>query len=262
MLENWNNAIITDIILAVYVFPETGATLPANRPSHGFVINDSKAEKIITFSDGTVLKAGPNEVHYLPKGSNYRVNSIIPDGCWAINFNLLEDIIEKPFCINFRNHESILKNFKEAAAAWKEKTDISNSVIRKNIHEIIIKIKKEQQRSYMPSKKEMLIKPALDIIKKDFTKNDLSVKELSELCGISEAYFRRLFIDKFGITPKDHIINRRIEYAKSLLLSGQFQINEIAEMCGYSEPCHFSREFSRHAGTSPKKYKMRNFSKL
>ena len=86
-------------------------------------------------------------------------------------------------------------------------------------------------------------------------RDDLSIKEMAELCGISEAYFRRLFIDKFGISPKDYIINRRIEYAKSLLKSCQFQINEIAEMCGYSEPCHFSREFSRHTGISPKEYK-------
>ena len=37
-------------------------------------------------------------------------------------------------------------------------------------------------------------------------------------------------------------------------LSEQFSISEIAEMCGYAEPCHFSREFSKRIGTSPKGY--------
>lgn len=206
------------------------------------------------FSDGSVLKTGPNEVYYLPKGSDYRVETVADGGCWAINFGLLEQIDEKSFTLQFRNHEVVLKLFKDATAAWKEKTDYCNATIRKSIYHIIVLIKKEHRRSYMPSGKERLIQPAVDAINRDFTKNDLSVKALAKLCGISEAYFRRVFTDKFSVSPKEYIISLRIEYAKRLLQSAQFSVSQVARLCGYFEPCHFSREFSHIVGIAPSKY--------
>lgn len=254
MLENWDNAIVTDINVALYVAPGTGKAVHQNRPFHGFVLNDDTADKYYYFSDGTRLHARPNEVQYLPIGSTYRVEPIVTGGCWAINFSLLEDITEKPFHIRMRNPESALRIFKEATAAWKEQSDSCNSIIRKSIYDIIVRIKKEHGRSYLSSEKELLIKPAVDTISRDFTKNDLSVKDLSALCGISEAYFRRIFMDRYSLSPKEYIISLRMEYAKRLLQSTQFSVSEVAEMCGYFEPCHFSREFSKHTGVSPKMF--------
>ena len=251
MLENWDNTIVTDINIAIYVAPGTGKVIHSNRLFHGFVINDGSADKIIHFSDGTAMRTGPNEVHYLPKSSDYRVESIVSGGCWAINFDLLEEIHEKPFHVKFRNHEAVLRIFKDAVAAWNEKNVI---FVRKSIYDIMLKIKKEQQRSYVPSEKERLIQPAVDMINRDFTKNDLSVNDLAELCGISEVYFRRIFTDKFSLSPKEYIIDLRIRHAKRLLESGQFSVSEIALMCGYFEPSHFSREFKKHCELSPAEY--------
>ena len=258
MLESWNNAIVTDIGLAIYVSPSAEKAIHHDRPFHGFVINDATASKNIYFSDGTVLNTGPNEVYYLPKGSHYRVEDTAPGGCWAINFALLQDIAENPFSLHFRNPEAVCKLFKDAAAAWRERSDICNTVIRKNIYSLIIHIEKEYRRSYLPSKKELLIQPAIDTINRDFTSRSLTVTSLAKSCGISEAYFRRIFLDKFSLSPKEYIINLRIEYAKRLLQSDQLPVNQVAELCGYYEPCHFSREFSRYAGISPKAYSRMN----
>ena len=92
-------------------------------------------------------------------------------------------------------------------------------------------------------------------IEDGFTREDISVSSLAALCGISEVYFRRLFLAAFGVSPKEYIIQKRIECAKYLLLSGDFSVSEVAIITGYSEPCHFSREFSKRVGISPKQYK-------
>ena len=252
MLDNWNDVVVTDIGLAMFVKPNTGKPAHNNRPFHGFVINDSSSSKNIYFSDGTTLHCNPYEVHYLPKNSNYIVKNIDIGGCWAINFNLLEEIDEKPFNIKFRNHEAVLKDFKDAVSAWKEKRD--NNVVRKCIYDIIIKINKETHRNYTPLKKQQLIKPAVDIINQKFTENDLSIKDMASLCGITEAYFRRIFIDMYSVSPKEYIINLRINYAKQLLETKEFSVTEVASMCGYYEPCHFSREFKKYCGVSPKEF--------
>lgn len=254
MLKQWDNAVVTDINLAMFVAPGTGAPIHNNRAFHGFVLNDNPCEKRIWFSDGTVVKTGALELHYLPKASNYRVENIITGGCWAINFDMLEDLGQAPFNIAFRDPEPIVKIFKQAVASWQEKREFQKTAVRRCIYDIILKIRAEQQRNYIPGEKELLIQPAVDAINRDFTKNDLSVKAMAELCGISEAYFRRIFADKFTVSPKQYIIHLRTEYAKELLQSGQFSVQEIALMCGYTEACHFSREFHKNCGQSPGEY--------
>jgi AraC-like DNA-binding protein len=254
MKDFWDNVIITDIKLAMLVEQGMGVPVCTKRSSHGFVINDSEADKIIHFSDGIKIKSGPNELHYLPKGSTYCVEKITSGNCWAINFNLLEEIEQPPFNINFRNPEPIIEIFKEATNAWKEKKYFHNTIIKKCIYEIIAKIKKEQKRNYIPTQKEKLITPAVEYISKSFTENNVSVKKAAELCGISESYLRRIFTEKYSISPKEYIIKLRLDYAKQLLKSGQLSVSEIATMCGYFEPCHFSREFSKRTGISPSEY--------
>ena len=91
----------------------------------------------------------------------------------------------------------------------------------------------------------------------DFTQNGLTVAQLAAHCGISEVYFRRIFLNKFGVSPKEYMINLRINYAKQLLQSGQCSVAQTAELCGYFETSHFSREFSKRVGMSPKEYKSR-----
>lgn len=256
MLEGWNAITITQIKLAMYVQPGTGRIQHMNRPSHGLVIDDADACKEYCFSDGTVLKTQGKSVFYLPKGSTYQLRYLgKPTGCWAINFLLDEDICEKPFVLNFKNSEPILENFKEAVNAFKRSDNDAQLIVKRNLYDIILKIRKESEKKYLPSAKRQLIQPAIDRIRRDFTDRNLTVAELAALCNMSENYFRRIFGQEFGCSPKAYIIHRRIEYAKALLSDERFSVAEIAEMCGYFEPCHFSREFKRITGIAPKDYK-------
>jgi AraC family transcriptional regulator len=115
-------------------------------------------------------------------------------------------------------------------------------------------MQKEQKRQYISKTQVSLIAPAVEEIERAFTQNDLTVCKLAAMCTVSEVYFRRLFLNTFGISPKEYIIQKRIEYAKTLLSSKDFSVGEVGILCGYTEPCHFSREFSKRVGTSPMQY--------
>lgn len=253
MIEKWGNLKIAKIVLAMYVPPKTGPSAHKGRPSHGLVLNDENSVKNYIFSDGTVLRTGGGELFYLPKGSTYCIESIQSDGCYAINFDA--DLDCEPFSLELKNNEKVLKLFKESARAWKTGDTFSEMTIIKSLYDIILQMAKEQQKKYVPKSQEVLILPAIEKIKHDFNKNDLSVAKLCSLCGISEVYFRRIFVNKFGVSPKEYIIDLRINYAKQLLNSKQFSVGETALLCGYSEECHFSREFKKRVGTTPKEYK-------
>lgn len=253
MFEAWKDIVISKIAVACYVPAGTGKSVHDNRPYHGLVYNNEGSDKDYIFSDGTVMKTLGNELFYLPKNSSYVVKSYENTGCYAINFD--SDMIpDKPFTLPIKNTEQMIKLFRESELAWKKQTSFYKLQIVRNLYDIICKAEKEQSREYQPKAKELIIEPAVEILKTDFNRNDISVAGLADMCGITEAYFRRIFIGKFGMTPKEYIISKRINYAKKLLLSGDFTVTQIANMCGYSEPCHFSREFLRNTGVSPSKF--------
>jgi len=256
MIEKWEKLKIEKIVLAIYVPPKTGPNMHKDRPSHGLVLNDTDSVKDYVFSDGTTLRTNGGDLFYLPKGSTYSIKSIESGGCYAINFDA--DIDCEPFSVELKNNEKILRAFKDAAKVWKMRDAFYEMTIIKSVYDIVLQMAKEQQKKYIPKSQELLITPALERIKNDFTGNDLSVAELCSLCGISEAYFRRIFISKFGVSPKEYIINMRMNYAKQLLKSGQFSVGETANLCGYAEECHFSREFTKRVGVNPKKYRTEN----
>lgn len=255
--KKWERAIIEEIALAVHVPFSTRRAVHNNRPYHGLVWNEAGSSRDYHFSDGTVLHTGERELFYLPKGSSYKTsNGFAENGstCYAINFSA--ELSDKPFSMSFRNSEPIEKLFKTAATVWKRQDAFCDITIRKILYEIILLAAKEQQRKYTPTSASLIIAPALDVIKSEFTRSDISVSSLAELCGISEAYLRRIFLGKYGVSPKEYIINMRIAYAKQLLSLEEFPISTVATMCGYSEPTHFSREFTRRVGVSPSEFKL------
>ena len=83
----------------------------------------------------------------------------------------------------------------------------------------------------------------------------LSIDDIAEKSNISEVYFRRLFKEKYGISPVQYINNRRIKLAKDLLVKDEMTINEISQVCGFSDLYSFSRAFKKKVGTAPSQYK-------
>lgn len=98
------------------------------------------------------------------------------------------------------------------------------------------------------------IDPSIKYIEEHCYKADFSLKEAAERSYISETYFRKLFKQKFGISPKQYIINQRIQHAASLIIAGYYSLTEISELCGYNDYKHFSVEFKKVMGVSPSKY--------
>ena len=88
-----------------------------------------------------------------------------------------------------------------------------------------------------------------------FLFSNIDCNILSDLCGISYSYFKRLFIMKFGISPIKYITKKKIMYACDLLLSNKYSVSEIAEMTGYETVYYFSRVFKEHIGMSPTEYR-------
>ena len=81
-----------------------------------------------------------------------------------------------------------------------------------------------------------------------------SLNELETKFGYSYSHISRLFKSLYGITPREYLESKKMDYSLTLLKQ-KLTITEIAERLGYSTPYNFSRAFKKHFGASPKNYK-------
>jgi AraC-like DNA-binding protein len=86
----------------------------------------------------------------------------------------------------------------------------------------------------------------------------LSIEDYAYLTGRSIASFRRDFIDHFGVSPKQWLIDKRLAKAKELLTSNGTTVSQIALEVGYENFSHFVKAFHKKYGTSPKQFLMKS----
>jgi AraC family transcriptional regulator len=67
--------------------------------------------------------------------------------------------------------------------------------------------------------------------------------------------FGRVFKETFGCTPHQYIIRRRIERAKSLMLTSEDTLTQIAVECGFVNQSHLSNLFHKSVGECPSKWR-------
>ena len=100
--------------------------------------------------------------------------------------------------------------------------------------------------------------PAVNLIEKDFGNPKLTNTVLARECNISEIYFRKIFTEEYKLSPKQYLIEVRINKAKQLLTDGFLKINAVASQCGFTNQYHFSRIFKEKTGFTPTEYSKHN----
>ena len=91
---------------------------------------------------------------------------------------------------------------------------------------------------------------------------DLSLATLAEQCNLHPNYFHRLYTTAFGQTPAQRILSRRIAAAKTLLLTENCTMSEIATRCGFSSQTYFGYKFKEVMGMTPLQYRQKRRSRL
>ncbi len=85
----------------------------------------------------------------------------------------------------------------------------------------------------------------------------LTIADLAALVPMSEFHFARTFKILVGEPPHRYILQRRIEQAKVLLKVTRLSAAEIAYQVGFSTPSHFTAQFRKLLGLTPKQFRHR-----
>lgn len=71
-------------------------------------------------------------------------------------------------------------------------------------------------------------------------------------------YISRLFKEYTGINYSDYLVEKRVEYAKKLLIKANTSVDDVANAVGYNDTSHFRRVFKSKTGMSPAQYRKEN----
>lgn len=83
--------------------------------------------------------------------------------------------------------------------------------------------------------------------------SEIRIKDICEYSDTSRTRLYEAFKDDCNMGVAEYIRKRRLEYAYSMLKSGELSVTEVSDKAGFSDYNYFSRLFKKHYGVSPYK---------
>ncbi len=83
----------------------------------------------------------------------------------------------------------------------------------------------------------------------------LTMDYVAEALIISKSSMLKSFKKVYGMSPKQYLDQLKYNEAKFLLHQPKLSVHEIAEIIGYQNASHFTRQFKTWSGMSPKDYR-------
>ncbi|MBQ6823011.1 MAG: helix-turn-helix domain-containing protein [Clostridia bacterium] len=215
-----------------------------DRPHHAFVYTVSG--KMRNFIGGEVLEAEAGELAFYPVGTHYTsIYAAENTEIKIVQFDLAEgalpEYLQTP-------RKIILPDAAERMEAFFA-VGMHPFYHLARLYDFLRQV--EESCARLPAKYRRL-QPALAELGAHPSANR-KVGDYAALCGMSEAGFRRLFGSCLGCSPVDYRNSLRLDRARALLQSGEYNVSEAAEASGFTNLSFFIRLYKKKFGVTPKK---------
>jgi len=218
-----------------------------------------EGESVVSFN-GKKYEMSPNNILYLPKGlenDDYSIFIKKTVKLYNIYFDTADSLPDYPVKITAKSGE-IMNLFEKLFRAWVSKKDgYYYKSMRYTYH--IAELLKKIQPKYGNKNRFAYLLASEEYMSLHYCDYKFDYAEFVSLSGLSYSYFKKLFIEKYGIPPVKYINRLKINRACELLATNSFTVSEISDICGFENTYYFSTVFKNYIGVSPKKY---NSSKL
>ncbi|MGN0115676.1 MAG: helix-turn-helix domain-containing protein [Acutalibacteraceae bacterium] len=250
--HNLTNMIITELC-GVYVCEKKSGTVSVMCDRQSIGLSFKIYGKSEFYQNGKTYISDSKTVIFLPKGASYSAKTVSDSECIVVNFNaenadFSDELLQIP--IAAENIDALISELKALSAAHSD--EFGQYRCMSKLYEIF-----ELLFCHNAKSDGSALGLVIEYIDSNIGKANITNAELAAVVGYSEVYFRKLFKRRFGISPIQYVISRKISYAKQLL-NGQYRIAEVAEKCGFNSVYHFSREFKRQTGKSPTEFAKQN----
>lgn len=157
---------------------------------------------------------------------------------------------------NFENNQRLIslnaehEALKQQAEAERRKQAEEQDVLKLQLENM----KKTVINGHTNTENEFILR-GQKIVADNLSNEQFSVDEWARLMNSSRSIFSTKWKKETNETPSDYIRNCRFDFARTLLLTSQLNISEIAERCGFKEAAHFTNSFTKHFGMNPTEFR-------
>lgn len=228
-------------------------TMMVSRHSH------TDWEIIYCTGGGGVLKFGDEELRYgdndilvIPPCAVHENSS--REGFTNYHIHMETPMLSaaEPFVVSSADNARILHAFSAAFYYYSAGTSAGESMLDAIGNVIMTYISVWQQSD---NRNETVLHIEREIIR-HYTDHDFDLAAFLKQLPFSEDYLTKLFKKEMGSTPSKYLMDLRLRSAMDWLrISGDSSISEIAAMCGFRDPLHFSRVFRKKYGASPSAFR-------
>ena len=110
--------------------------------------------------------------------------------------------------------------------------------------------KMQDTAEYVNDDKSGKLQLALSFVEEHFAE-DIKISDIADAAYISESYLRRIFAEKYNMTPVQYVNHVRIQEACKLLKRRNYNINEAAQKVGFNNMSTFITNFRKIKNQSP-----------
>lgn len=224
----------------------------SGRIKHGFIYTVSgRMLDIFHRGEKESITVDAGEMIFIPKGESYtgvylEDNTEIKIVQFDIADGEMPSYLSRPVKIEIPNVGDLIEEFFTPA---KNRSSNHPFYYLSCLYGLLWQI--DENNSKIPNKYKNL-KAALLEISENWQTSE-SVSHYAELCNMSEVNFRRLFKEYTGMSPIEYRNNIRLINAKNKLQSGEYNVSEVSELCGFSNLSFFIRLYKKKYGFTPKK---------
>jgi AraC-like DNA-binding protein len=97
---------------------------------------------------------------------------------------------------------------------------------------------------------------AIEYIDEHLRDTDLNAARVARHLEINATYLAHLFKEQTGVRMNRYIASARVDLAKRLLATTDWQVKRIARECGYANPDWFGHVFHAHTAMKPCEYRL------
>ena len=196
-----------------------------------------------TFKIGNkLLHTKPGDVLFIPCDTPYEVEYSTSE---SIVVNMKFCNYQEAEVFAFQSGFNLAVLFSNLLLEWQEHHSFNRA--KTTIYTILEKIGEYNKTKIEHS----ALAECIQYIELHFCDPDLDIKSICDVGFLSRSNLYRLFLNHFGISPKQYIIKLRMNKALSLLIDGKLSVTEISLSCGFGDDKYFSRVFKNTYGYPP-----------
>ncbi len=211
--------------------------------------------------NGQTVKMKKDEIFLFPHNI-YRDGYTDPEDPWyfiTVHFNMetfgenndndFSELNAKPIHCPKNIRQKII----ELSAVWQEKGLAYETKCRAILQDVMTDLVIYNERSRHNPLRYQKIETVQTHIQENIEKH-FKIEDLAAMADVSVSYFRQLFKSITGMSVAQYVNFIKINKAKDLLISGEYNVTEVANQTGYSDIFYFSRIFKHHTGHPPSYY--------